>query len=380
VADTQGATVEQIGQTPICTPSGHVVPIASVVKFRRATAPQQISHIEEMGAVTLSVTPKTGVPLEDTMEELDTAVVAPLRADGRIAPDVITALAGTADKLTQTQHALIGDFGGTVQHPRLLGLSVHLSSAVLVVSALIVVVVIALLHSLRGAVTAVLVFLALFIAGFLVINPTFALAVFQSRVILALLVTYLLMSALFESFAYPFVIMLSVPLAVVGGFACLRIVHEVTLYDVTAPIQQLDVLTMLGFVILIRIVVNNAILIVHQSLNFMRLEGKEPLTAVTLAVRVRTRPIFMAAFTTMFGLLPLVVMPGAGSELYRGLGSVVLGGLLVSTVFTLVLVPAMFALFLDLQRWLKTAPQPSKAVETTPPIADVAPAPGSTQV
>lgn len=60
----------------------------------------------------------------------------------------------------------------------------------------------------------------------------------------------------------------------------------------------------------------------------------------------------MSALTSVFGMFPLVVMPGAGSELYRGLGSVVLGGLLVSTVLTLVVVPAMFTLLLDLRRWL----------------------------
>jgi HAE1 family hydrophobic/amphiphilic exporter-1 len=146
--------------------------------------------------------------------------------------------------------------------------------------------------------------------------------------------------------------MLSVPLAAVGGFAALRIVHEVSLYDISSPIQQLDVLTMLGFVILIGIVVNNAILIVHQALNNMRLGGMPPKAAVTLSVQTRTRPIFMSAFTSIFGMFPLVVMPGAGSELYRGLGSVVLGGLLVSTVFTLVVVPAMFTLIMDLKGWL----------------------------
>ena len=61
----------------------------------------------------------------------------------------------------------------------------------------------------------------------------------------------------------------------------------------------------------------------------------------------------MSAATSIFGMLPLVIMPGAGSELYRGLGSVVLGGLLVSTVFTLVVVPAMFTLLTDFQRWLR---------------------------
>ena len=72
-----------------------------------------------------------------------------------------------------------------------------------------------------------------------------------------------------------------------------------------------------------------------------------PREAILESVRTRIRPIFMTTITTVLGLLPLVVFPGAGSELYRGLGSVVLGGLLVSTVFTLVLVPVVFSLTMD---------------------------------
>jgi HAE1 family hydrophobic/amphiphilic exporter-1 len=104
---------------------------------------------------------------------------------------------------------------------------------------------------------------------------------------------------------------------------------------------------MLGFVILIGTAVNNAILIVHQSLNHMREEGMSPRESILESVRTRVRPIFMTTATTVFGLAPLVLFPGAGSELYRGLGSVVLGGLIVSTVFTLVLVPTLFNLTLS---------------------------------
>ena len=193
--------------------------------------------------------------------------------------------------------------------------------------------------------------------GFLILNPEFGLTILQSRMILALMITYLLMAGLFESFAYPFIIMFSVPLAAVGGFAALRIVHELSLRDVTAPTQQFDVLTMLGFVILIGVVVNNAILIVHQALNFMSNDHLEPATAIARSVQTRTRPIFMTMLTSVFGMFPLVVMTGPGSELYRGLGSVLVGGLMFSTVFTLLVVPAIFTLVLDVQRWLTPATQ-----------------------
>ena len=115
--------------------------------------------------------------------------------------------------------------------------------------------------------------------------------------------------------------------------------------------QPLDVLTMLGFVILIGVVVNNAILIVHQALNFMRDSRMDSRKAIRESVRTRIRPIFMSAFTSVMGMLPLVLFPGAGSELYRGLGSVIVGGLIVSTLFTLLLVPSLFSIVIGVRRF-----------------------------
>jgi HAE1 family hydrophobic/amphiphilic exporter-1 len=171
------------------------------------------------------------------------------------------------------------------------------------------------------------------------------------NVVLALLITYLLMAALFESWLYPLVVIFSVPLGAVGGIAGLFLLNRyLALFG--SPPQMLDVLTMLGFVILIGTVVNNAILIVHQSLNHMREDGMPHREAILQSVRSRIRPIFMTTATTVCGLSPLVFFPGAGSELYRGLGAVVLGGLIVSTVFTLLLVPSLFSLTMDLKDWL----------------------------
>lgn len=161
---------------------------------------------------------------------------------------------------------------------------------------------------------------------------------------LSLLVCFLIMAGLFESFAYPFVIILTVPLAVVGGFFGLWLVHKWTLNDPTMAVQKLDVLTILGFVILLGIVVNNGILIVHQALNNMR-QGMDPHAAITESVRTRLRPIMMTVLTTLVGQLMLVVRPGSGAEMYRGVGAVVLGGLACSTFFTLFVVPAMLSLF-----------------------------------
>lgn len=169
---------------------------------------------------------------------------------------------------------------------------------------------------------------------------------------LALLITYLLMAALFESWLYPLVVIFSVPLGAVGGVLGLNVLNWWLANEAEGIFgQPLDVLTMLGFVILIGTVVNNPILIVHQSLNLIR-EGMSRQKAILESVRTRIRPIFMTTLTTVLGLLPLVLFPGAGSELYRGLGSVVLGGLLVSTVFTLFLVPTLFSLTLDIKERL----------------------------
>lgn len=162
----------------------------------------------------------------------------------------------------------------------------------------------------------------------------------QWNFILAAVIAFLLMASLFESFLYPLVIMFSVPLASFGGFLGLFILN----FFIYMP---LNVLTMLGFIILIGIVVNNAILIVHQALNNMRFQGMENKEAIVESVRSRIRPIFMSTTTSVFGMLPLILLPGSGSEFYRGLGSVVVGGLLVSTLFTLILVPSVFSLVLD---------------------------------
>ncbi len=167
----------------------------------------------------------------------------------------------------------------------------------------------------------------------------------QWNFVLAAVIAFLLMASLFESFIYPFVIMFSVPLAAFGGFLGLGILNLFTN-------QALDVLTMLGFVILIGIVVNNAILIVHQALNNMKEKGMTNRDAISASVKTRIRPIFMSTTTSVFGMLPLVLFPGSGSELYRGLGSVVVGGLIVSTIFTLFLVPSVFSMVLDFRERL----------------------------
>ena len=155
--------------------------------------------------------------------------------------------------------------------------------------------------------------------------------------LLAVAIVYLVMAVLFESFLYPLLIIFAVPLATAGGVLGLAFLNLFTY-------QALDMLTLLGFVILIGIVVNNAILLVHQTLHHQREDGMRARHAILRAVQNRIRPIFMSTLTSVFGMLPLVLFPGAGSELYRGLGSVVIGGLALSAVLTLAIIPPLLAL------------------------------------
>ena len=168
--------------------------------------------------------------------------------------------------------------------------------------------------------------------------------ILQWDFILAAIIAYLLMSALFGNFIYPLIIMFTLPLAAVGGLLGLKLVNWFI-----AP-QPFDILTMLGFIILVGVVVNNAILIVHQALNNVRLNDMAYREAVLASTRTRLRPIYMSAATSIFGMLPLVLIPGPGSEFYRGLGSVVLGGLAISTIFTVFVIPALLMFAIKMER------------------------------
>ncbi len=161
------------------------------------------------------------------------------------------------------------------------------------------------------------------------------------QLLIALVIVYLVMAVLFESFVYPAIIVLSVPLATAGGVGGLTVLN-------LFYFQPLDMLTLLGFVILIGIVVNNAILLVHQTLFHLREDGMSARDSILEATRNRIRPIFMSTLTSVFGMLPLVFFPGAGSELYRGLGSVVIGGLALSAILTLAIIPPLLSLTVGL--------------------------------
>jgi hydrophobic/amphiphilic exporter-1 (mainly G- bacteria), HAE1 family len=150
---------------------------------------------------------------------------------------------------------------------------------------------------------------------------------------LAITILYLLMSAMFRSFKDSLLVMLSIPLATFGGVLALYLINLVSF-------QSMDLLTMIGFIILLGLVVNNAILLVHQARVAER-EGLSRKDAVKEAILLRLRPIMMSTLTSIFGMLPLLLIPGAGTELYRGLAAVIVGGMMVSTFFTLILLPSL---------------------------------------
>ncbi|QEF99164.1 Multidrug resistance protein MdtC [Stieleria maiorica] len=327
--DALGDTpVYSMMNVPVATRRDGVIDLESVADVDRVGVQDQIRHVDRQRAVTLELTPPADIPLATVVQQLE-AKVKELRKGGAIPPSVDVNFAGSAGSLAEIKTALVGD--GT------------------------------------------------------------AIGTIGSSLFLAFAIVYLLMVVLFQSWTYPLVIMISVPLATLGGFIGLALVHQWTVADRYLPVQNMDVLTILGFVILAGVVVNNAILIVHQALNFRRerlsldqTENSESATAglgsfgateswtktdsddaIVRSVTSRVRPILMSTLTSVGGMLPLVFLTGPGSELYRGLGAVITGGLLVSTVFTVFLVPVVLSMVFDLGRGNVTQP----AVETQDALA-----------
>ena len=162
---------------------------------------------------------------------------------------------------------------------------------------------------------------------------TTALENMKGSFLLAIVILYLLMSAMFRSFKDSLLVVLAIPLAAFGGILALNLMNFITF-------QAMDLLTMIGFIILLGLVVNNAILLVYQARTAER-RGLTRRDAVEEAILLRLRPIMMSTLTSIFGMLPLIIIPGAGTELYRGLATVIVGGMMVSTLFTLILLPSL---------------------------------------
>ncbi|MDG1680157.1 MAG: efflux RND transporter permease subunit [Tateyamaria sp.] len=271
------ARTQDIGNYPVVTPSGQIVPVSTLADVVLTAGPTEIRHRDRLRTVTLEVRPSDALSLEEAVLLLEKDVVSILEQQG-IPQDIRLSVSGTADQLSETWGAI------------------------------------------------------------------------QINLAVALVIVFLVMAILFESFILPLVILISVPIAAAGGVGGLAFLN-------TYQTQPLDMLTLLGFVILVGIVVNNAILIVHQTLFHLRNDGMEPITAIEEATRNRIRPIFMSTLTSVMGMLPLIIFPGEGSELYRGLGAVVVGGLSMSAFLTLLTVPPLLRLCVSKSEPLLLSPQ-----------------------
>lgn len=174
----------------------------------------------------------------------------------------------------------------------------------------------------------------------------------------ALLVLFLLMTALFRSGLDSLAVLTSMPMALAGGVLGLRALN-------LFAFQSLDLLTMIGFVILIGLVVNNAILLIDRTRRGQS-DGLSTEEAIRMAVETRVRPIWMSTLTSVIGMLPLVLIPGVGSEIYRGLAVVIVGGMLTSTLFTVIFMASALKL-LDRLRvsFGRTDPALKSAIQTS---------------
>ena len=311
-------TPEELASIPLATPTGGVLPVGELTRVQRTAGPSEIRRLDRRRTVTLQVTPPENMPLEEALAILK-AKVAPA-VESLLPDDGEIRYTGTADKLETALKEMGGSF------------------------------------------------------------------------LLAIAILFLLMAALFRSFIDSLLVLLALPLATVGSAIALWIMNEGLGYlavpllllksglgslgvdilrdvDITKLLtvfQPMDLLTMIGFIILLGLVVNNAILLVHQTRAAER-DGMSRRDAVEQAVGIRLRPILMATLTSIFGMLPLLVVPGAGTELYRGLAAVIVGGMCVSTLFTLILLPSL----------LRIGEGARQAVKSTPASGDPAPSAAS---
>lgn len=252
-------TPEQLGDTPVMTPVGEVVPLSELVALERTTGPGQIRRVNGRRTVSLTVDPPENMSLETAVTQIE----------NELEPQLKAALPGDGSII----------YGGSAD-------------------------------SLKDAIE-----------------------IMSRNFLMALFILFLLMAGLFRSPRDAAMVVLTIPLAGVGGIVALQVLNLVSF-------QPMDLLTMIGFIILLGLVVNNAILLVDQTRRAER-EGMDRDSAVEHALTVRLRPIFMSTLTSIIGMLPLVLLPGEGSVIYRGLATAIVGGMSFSLFFTLLMLPSL---------------------------------------
>ena len=168
----------------------------------------------------------------------------------------------------------------------------------------------------------------------------------------AILVVYIVLGVLYESYIHPITILSALPSAGVGALLLLMLLHF-----------ELSVIAIVGIVLLIGIVKKNAIMIIDFALQAARIEGKSPQEAIHQACLLRFRPIMMTTFAALFGAVPIAFGTGGGAELRQPLGVAIIGGLLVSQWLTLYTTPVIYLYLERLSRWLGGAYRPSRVAD-----------------
>ncbi|PMR71953.1 efflux RND transporter permease subunit [Billgrantia endophytica] len=165
---------------------------------------------------------------------------------------------------------------------------------------------------------------------------------------IAVLLCYLMLVAVFRHWGRPLFVMATVPIGMAGGIVGLALLNGVgAAFGIHQPF---DMITLLGFLVLLGAVVNNPILIVQEACTRIEEGAASVVAAVDDAVRIRLRAILMSSLTTILGVAPLVLIPGAGTELYRGLGAIVMFGIACSTLVTLTFLPSLMVVAMGWRR------------------------------
>ena len=288
--DRRKLSLQDYKDLPIWTDEGMMTNLGNLADLEVDAGPARIDHIEKERAINLQIQVKKDVAMQQVINAVEKKTLAPVRQT--LTEEFGLRTGGSADELTSTQKSLQNSF--------------------------------------------------IYAVGFI----------------------YLLLVALFASFLRPIIVMLTVTFAISGAF--LGIVGNNLLQrgfirsileewnvpnaeDMAAGWNWItfDILTQLGIIILAGIVVNNAILIIHQMLNNIR-AGMDERKALEVSCETRLRPIMMTVISSVFGMVPLAFGEGSGTELYRGMGTALIGGLSVSAVFTLFLVPVLISLMMDM--------------------------------
>jgi len=289
-ADTEKLGLNDYKNLPVWTDEEMMTNLGYLSDIEISSGPARIDHIEKERAARLLVQVHKSYPMQKVIQRVEEEFLAPMR--GTLSEEYGLRVGGTADDLASTEKSLLNSF--------------------------------------------------FYAVGFI----------------------YLLLVALFKSFVRPFIVMLTVVLAVSGSFigiASNNVLQSLNIGSILEDMQvpnpesllngwdwiTFDILTQLGIIILAGIVVNNAILIVHQMLNNIR-SGTDEREALQKSCETRLRPIMMTVISSVSGMIPLAFGEGAGTELYRGMGTALIGGLMFSTIFTLFLVPVLISLMTDL--------------------------------